>query len=240
MILYAPTVTEYAHKKRGLEMESIATPFVEFPKIARYSREVIVSEKIDGTNGQIYIVESEGHPIEGAVFEKAGLAMLVGSRTRWLKPGEDNFAFCKWAYEHGDELLTLGPGRHFGEWWGSGIQRGYGLTEKRFSLFNVMRWGLAGNKPKPIPSPDPRVVKMQSVLPPCVGLVPELWRGSFDAVPIRDIMEALVVAGSVAAPGYMNPEGVVIFHLAGNVGFKKTLAKDDEPKSKKAEGTGEG
>lgn len=29
--------------------------FVEFPKIARLSREIIVTEKIDGTNGVIYV-----------------------------------------------------------------------------------------------------------------------------------------------------------------------------------------
>ena len=28
-------------------------PYIEFPKIARYSREVVVTEKIDGTNGQV-------------------------------------------------------------------------------------------------------------------------------------------------------------------------------------------
>jgi hypothetical protein len=28
----------------------------------------------------------------------------------------------------------------------------------------------------------------------------------------------------------MKPEGIVVFHVAGNVGFKKTLEKDDVPK----------
>lgn len=37
--------------------------------------------------------------------------------------------------------------------------------------------------------------------------------------------------GSVAAPGFANPEGVVIYHTAGNVLFKKTLIKDEIPKS---------
>jgi len=27
-------------------------------------------------------------------------------------------------------------------------------------------------------------------------------------------------------PGYSRPEGIIIFHIAGNVGFKKTLEKD--------------
>jgi hypothetical protein len=29
----------------------------------------------------------------------------------------------------------------------------------------------------------------------------------------------------------MKPEGIVIFHTAGNVGFKRTIEKDDQPKS---------
>jgi hypothetical protein len=36
--------------------------------------------------------------------------------------------------------------------------------------------------------------------------------------------------GSLAAPGFMNPEGVVVFHLAAGMGFKKTLEKDEVPK----------
>jgi hypothetical protein len=37
--------------------------------------------------------------------------------------------------------------------------------------------------------------------------------------------------GSVAAPGYKFPEGIVVFHVAGNVGFKMTLDNDGVPKS---------
>ena len=52
------------------------------------------------------------------------------------------FGFARWVETNRERLITLlGPGLHFGEWWGSGIQRGYGLTkgDKRFSLFNVER-----------------------------------------------------------------------------------------------------
>ena len=194
------------------------TEFESFPKIARFSREVIVSEKIDGTNASIFIGE-DGE-------------FLTGSRKRWITPTDDNFGFSRWAHDHKDELLTLGPGRHFGEWWGSGIQRGYGLSkgEKRFSLFNVLRWCLSGDEPQRIPTADPRIVKMQDVLPPCVGLVPVLWRGKFDDMPLESIMADLRFEGSRAAPGYDKPEGIVIFHVAGNVGFKKTFDKDDQPK----------
>jgi hypothetical protein len=198
------------------------TDFVGFPKIARYSREVIVSEKIDGTNGCIYFGEDASEP------------MLVGSRTRWITPEKDNHGFARWAYDHESELRQLGPGRHFGEWWGSGIQRGYGLPkgEKRFSLFNVIRWCLHSETPQPIPCGDPRITKIQDILPACVGLVPVLWRGNFEHLQINNILDNLRTNGSRASPSFMQAEGAVIFHVAGNVGFKKTLSKDDEPKSK--------
>ena len=197
------------------------TTFTEFPKIARYSRDVIVTEKIDGTNAQIFIGE-DGE-------------FLTGSRTRWITPEDDNFGFSRWAHEHKEEILTIGPGRHFGEWWGSGIQRGYDLPkgEKRLSLFNVSRWCLHGQTPQQIPMADPRIIKMQDVLPPCVGLVPILWRGKFDDLNPNAILGQLVLSGSQAAPGFLRPEGIVVFHVAGCVGFKKTIEKDDEPKSKK-------
>jgi len=193
--------------------------FVRFPKIARYSREVIVTEKIDGTNSVIYIGD-DGE-------------FLTGSRTRWISPQDDNYGFSRWAHEHREELLTLGPGHHFGEWWGGGCQRGYGLPkgEKRLSLFNVQRWCLHGHEPQQIPTGDPGVIKAQTVLPPCVGLVPVLWHGLFDELDVHAVLSDLLTNGSRAVPGYMNPEGVVVYHVAGNVSFKKTLEKDDALKS---------
>jgi hypothetical protein len=192
-------------------------PFTEFPKMARLSRECIITEKIDGTNAQIYITE------DGDLF--------TGSRTRWVTPESDNFGFARWAQEHREELMLLGPGRHFGEWWGKGIQRGYGVPDKRLSLFNVTRWCLHGTEPQPIPSADPNIRRRQGVLPPCVGLVPVLFRGTFCTQAAQAVLESLILAGSVAAPGFMNPEGIVVFHTAGSVGFKKTIHKDEVPKS---------
>lgn len=194
-------------------------PFQGFPKIARLSREIIITEKIDGTNAQILITE------DGQV--------LAGSRIRWITPQEDNYGFAKWVEEHKQELLKLGVGRHFGEWWGGGIQRKYNLpkNEKRFSLFNVTRWTLFNTEPKRIPMIDPNIEKYQEVLPECVGLVPVLYRGIFDTTKIEEVINDLKVNGSYASEGFMNPEGIVIFHITGNVGFKKTIEKDEIPKS---------
>jgi hypothetical protein len=186
--------------------------FVEFPKIARLAREIIVTEKIDGANGVIYVGE------DGEV--------LVGSRSQWIATrangGADNFGFASWAEAHADELRTLGPGRHYGEWWGSGIQRGYGLQkgEKRFSLFNVSRWL------------DEMGGLTALARPPCCHVVPILYRGVFDTTAINDCLEILKIGGSRAAPGFMKPEGVVVFHPQGNIGFKKTIERDEEWKGR--------
>jgi hypothetical protein len=208
--------------------------FNEFRKIPRLSREVIITEKIDGTNAQVCIEALDGHASEdpACVYQKDGLAMWTGSRNRWITPAQDNFGFSKWAVDHADELLLLGPGRHYGEWWGSGIQRGYGLPkgERRFSLFNVQRWCLHGETPAAIPNANPTIQKLQDVLPACVGLVPVLGRFEFDTNGIKLTMRQLGIVGSQAAPGFMNPEGIVIYHVAGNLYFKKTFEKDESPK----------
>ena len=194
--------------------------FVEFPKMPRLKRECIITEKIDGTNACIKITE-DGQ-------------FLTGSRTRWITPTDDNYGFSKWAHDHKDELMGLGVGTHFGEWWGSGCQRGYGLSkgEKRWSLFNVARWCLHSNVPEPIASADPRVIKWQQKLPACCHLVPVLFRGEFDTARVDECLEHLRICGSQASPGFMKPEGVVCFHVAGNFGFKTTLEKDHEYKEK--------
>lgn len=193
--------------------------FVEFPKIARLRRECIITEKIDGTNASIRITE-DGQ-------------FLTGSRSRWITPDDDNYGFAKWANEHKSELLTLGVGTHFGEWWGSGCQRGYGLTkgEKRWSLFNVARWCLHGQEPQRMPTADPRIEKWQDVLPACCHLVPVLFRGMFDTARVDEAIAELRLNGSKASPGFMKPEGVICFHVAGNIGLKTTLEKDAERKS---------
>jgi hypothetical protein len=191
--------------------------FVGFPKMARLTRECVITEKIDGTNAQILITEDH--------------EFFAGSRTRWITPEQDNHGFARWAYDHKDELMQLGPGRHFDEWWGSGIQRHYGLKEKRWSLFNTSRWCLHDQEPLPIPTADPRVVRMQERLPACCHLVPVLYHGTFSTGVAEAKLINLKEFGSVAAPGFRNPEGIVVFHTAGNVGFKKTIEKDEQPKS---------
>jgi len=175
--------------------------FQGFPKITRLSRDMIVSEKIDGTNASV-IVDEDG-------------TVAAASRTRLITPEDDNFGFARWVKDHEDELRTgLGIGRHFGEWWGGKIQRGYGLKDKRFSLFNVSRWN-AENKPE------------------CCEIVPVLYTGLFTTDAILDTLNRLAANGSSAVPGFMDPEGIVIYHTAAGVMFKKTIKGDEKPKGSK-------
>jgi len=191
-------------------MDEVQIPkFVPMPKIGRLSRGCTISEKIDGTNASIYIGSEENG--DGYLF-------LTGSRTRWITPSDDNYGFSRWAHANKEELLKLGPGHHFGEWWGLGIQRGYGLKEKRFSLFNVNRWR------------DGRDER-----PACCGVVPLLYEGLFEASAIESALNGLRLAGSVAAPGWTKPEGIVVYHQATKTLFKKTLEKDEQPKGKSDE-----
>lgn len=175
-------------------------PFVAFPKIPRLRRTVVITEKIDGTNAQIVVLE------DGTV--------LAGSRNRWLTPEKDNFGFAKWVKDHEEELRTgLGVGQHFGEWWGLGIQRGYGLDHKRFSLFNVNRWA-DGRAPRPT----------------CCHVVPMLAQHTLSDGLLDGVLEKLRTEGSVAAPGFMKPEGVVTFMVASRSLYKTLLDNDEEPK----------
>jgi hypothetical protein len=206
--------------------------FSGFGKIARLSRGCVVTEKIDGTNAQVRVVrfprsngdsEPTGDGMGVCVFREtdgAWYALYAGSRTRWITPAQDNYGFAAWAWLHRRELVNgLGEGEHFGEWWGLGIQRGYGVQDKRFSLFNTGVWGAGGAREKERPE--------------CCGVVPVLWQGGVDTGRISEVLADLAGGGSVAAPGYMRPEGVVVYHVAGGHLYKKTIERDEEPKGKR-------
>lgn len=194
-------------------------PFREFNKIPRLMRDIIVTEKIDGTNAQVYIVDkADPDSLEFGptlvTAETDAYLMLAGSRTRYIKPGDDNFGFATWVKANADSLWALGPGRHFGEWWGSGIQRGYGLAkgERHWSLFNVSKWSDPASRPS------------------CCGVVPTLYTGIFDMAHIDECLARLNAEGSMAAPGFKPAEGIVVYHTALGGYFKRTILNDATPK----------
>lgn len=175
--------------------------FEAFDKIPRLNREMIVTEKIDGTNASVLVPDDDG-------------PLLVGSRNRWITPDDDNYGFARYVAEHEDTFRQLGPGRHFGEWWGQGVARKYGLDHKRFSLFNTSRWNT-------------------ETVPDGLHVVPVLSFGhTFSTRLVSNILEWLREHGSQAAPGFMRPEGVIVWHVAARTYFKATIERDAEWKGK--------
>jgi len=185
----------------------MALEFVEFPKIPRLFRDIVITEKIDGTNAAI-VISNDGSEI-GAQ-----------SRNRAITVEADNAGFAKWVQANKELLLRLGPGHHYGEWWGKGIQRNYGMEEKKFSLFNVARWS--------------DLAKWNEAKKIGLDVVPILYEGPFYTAAVDRAIEFLKTEGSLAAPGFMKPEGVIVFHKAANKLFKVTVEKDDEWKGKSA------
>ena len=197
--------------------------FQPMPKIPRLNRDMIITEKLDGTNASVWIVPIsdngfgyEGEydtPLNALAMISIGnqmYAIYAGSRNRFLSRDKDNFGFAKWVHENAEDLaMELGEGTHYGEWWGKGIQRGYGLDKKRFSLFNVSRWGMAD-------------------LSRC-NVVPTIYSGPFDTEVINTTLRNSR-GESAAAPGYTNPEGLVIFHTASRHVFKVTYEMDMDGK----------
>lgn len=196
------------------------------PKMSRLDRGVIITEKIDGTNGGIFIDESD----DGATH------VTAASKNRWLYPASisgdkstDNFGFAQWVADHEDDLIQLlGPGFHRGEWCGQGIGRNYSMKHRAFLLFNVDKHA------------DVRGTSFEDGT--IISIVPVLYRGTlldmFDPECAygrayndwSDTIEDLRTDGSNLVCGWMTPEGVVVYHTASGQSFKYTFDKNDSHK----------
>lgn len=203
--------------------------FRAYPKTPRYFRDIIITEKIDGTNSAVIIrpldeIDTNEYDHRNVIdileaSDDRTYVVAAQSRKRLITPGKqtDNYGFAGWVQSNAQQLVdSLGAGTHFGEWWGRGIQRGYGLTERRFSLFN--------------PS-----VAFQSDPPEGVDTVPVLYRGPNHTNAVQESIDGLEWYGSQAAPGYGKPEGVVVYHGAGRHSYKALLEGDDHPKGERPE-----
>lgn len=193
----------------------VVPEFRPWPKLSRWSRDVIITEKIDGTNACVII-----RKVDETTTEFVGCQ----SRSKLITPDDDNYGFAKWAYSNGKFLAhVLGEGHHYGEWWGQGIQRNYGMKKKKFSLFNSTRWKDLLNI---------NSVEKMEISDIGLDVVPVLWEGSMDEAHLRMqiVMQDLEQKGSVASAGYMNPEGIVLFHSAAGTLFKKTFENDEKGK----------
>jgi hypothetical protein len=177
--------------------------FIGFHKIDNIDRIFMnITQKIHGSNAQVFIFQ-----------EKEGFELKTGCRTRWISPENDNFGFSRFIYDHKDEFIEkLGPGRHFGEWAGPGINSGEGLKEKTFFLFNHNRWN-------------------NELLPERVKTVPHLYKGKFSHEMIELVFEELKINGSKIISGYMKPEGIVV-ELDGHF-YKKVFNPEETGWTKK-------
>jgi hypothetical protein len=192
---------------RDMEKEAArlaALPEIEFrafPKIPRLKRNITITEKLDGTNACVIITE------DGRIGAQA--------RNGLIKPGKatDNYGFAGWVQDNADELMKLGPGYHFGEWWGNGIQRKYGMKEKVFSLFQVVRWA-----------------DETGARPACCSVVPVIYEGPWSDAAVDGALGKLRQFGSAAAPGFMQPEGIIVWHHAARSYYKVLLENDDKHK----------
>lgn len=173
--------------------------FHAWPKISRFAAETMVlTEKIDGSNAAVVITEDD---------------IYAQSRSRVITPDKDNFGFARWVEDNKDSLIQdLGQGVWHGEWWGAGIQRRYGLEYKRFSLFNTYRFAEAAPYFKT----------------PSMNTVPLLYVGPFDTDVVGIISSELYRGGSMAAPGFDRPEGVVVYLRNANTQYKITDAVQGE------------
>lgn len=194
--------------------------FKEWPKTPRLLRNITITEKIDGTNAAIGIVpidhddDEDPSIIDYVRLQGQRYGVYAQSRTRLIMPGKqtDNYGFAGWVQANAGELVELlGEGLHYGEWWGNGIQRKYGMAEKWFSLFNTARYA-----------------EIETALN--LTTVPVLYEGPNDTAAVADALESLRVGGSVAAPGFMNPEGICVYQAASRQISKVTLDKNDAGK----------
>lgn len=138
---------------------------IEFKPWEKIPREnpfnATISEKIDGTNACIIIIDGE----------------IVGtqSRKRLITVEDDNFGFAQWVDENKDDIVNLGDGYHYGEWAGPGIQKNpHNLDQKRFFLFNTFRWN--PNNPN---------------RPECCDVVPVVYQGVIDGDTISNALKEL-------------------------------------------------
>lgn len=194
--------------------------FEPWPKIGRLRRECTITEKLDGTNAQICF-GPEGELLVGSrkreIFPNGTVPDSVPNPDGTIKyqKGTDNYGFAQWVHDNRDDLFEfLGEGRHFGEWYGGGIQRGYGLETKRFALFNTGRFG-PGRQEIPL--------YLESV-----GLesVPVIYQGAFSTEEIDEAMYQLKMGGSFAA-AFRDPEGIIVYHHALRSYAKVTFDHDD-------------
>ena len=188
--------------------------YPKYPKTHRLENiNCIISEKVDGTNGLI-------HGIYDSKTES--FKVKFGSRTRYLNPevkDGDNFGFASFYLPYKklfkklfnslrEEHSDLCDIKIYGEWFGKGIQRGYGLENKYFMPFN--KYYAAFLQQGSIPN----------IIEPYI-----FCECKYNIQESLDAMSLLRANGSYLIPGYDNPEGIIINFRDLDIRFKETINK---------------
>jgi hypothetical protein len=214
--------------------------FRNYGKIPRWGKELVwISEKLDGSNSCV-VIEDVTESVfdytnlpDNAVafieYDYASYAVYAQSRNKFIMPGKgkDNFGFAAYVQDNAIALVkVLGVGYHYGEWYGSGIQSGYGLLngERRFALFPTGRHTMWSDDYE----------KYTAV--PRLEIAPELYEGPFgEGNCIEDCLNLLRTEGSFAhsARGFARPEGVVVQFKLSGARYKAFVNDDGIPKSLK-------
>lgn len=191
--------------------------FIKWPSTPRFHKGLSITEKIDGTNACIRILNGE---------------VTAQSRKRIITPESDNFGFASWVYENAGALTdVLGYGVHFGEWFGEGIQKNpLGIEGKRFAHFSP--WKFNDTEKERIENSG------------LVEFVPILFEGQADYLTIPHVIQELELYGSKVpgakkiANGYAHEpdqhaaaEGVIVWHRESQQKYKILLENDEIHKS---------
>ena len=187
--------------------------YSSFPSIERLENiYCVISEKIDGTNGLIEINETN---------------VRFGSRNRYISFSDDNAGFANFFKDYEARFKDAAkdittdksyPLRIYGEWFGRGIQRGYGLKDKFFMPFSSFY--------------SEKLIEYQvpNVITPNI-----MYTGKFSMEVVDTCMQQLKLNGSGVVKDYKQPEGIVIFFPKYNFRLKETFDgakwKDALPKS---------
>lgn len=194
--------------------------FQAWPKTPRLFRDITVTEKIDGTNACVVFEPCSMGEETGTACDCSSYEFAAQSRNRLITPESDNAGFAAWVYENHAALFEkLGYGRHYGEWWGQKIGRKYDMTHRTFSLFNTDKWSVQVG--------DGFSHEIGGAV---LTHVPVLYRGPFAEWRIIDALKDLRDNGSFAAPGFMRPEGLCVYHSQTRSVFKVTLDNQDRGK----------
>lgn len=180
--------------------------FKSWPKTTRLYSDVIITEKIDGTNCAIIFGETPyglgaGEYTEGGGLVIDGREAVINtqSRNQLCTPSKDHMGFATWAYDNADALFdVLGFGYHYGEW------TIHGVDKPMFFLFNTYRW-------------TDKISKLQSANSQ-LSVVPVLYEGKYSTEVVENTLEFLRIHGSQVTKSV--PEGVCVYFHDNKTVFK--------------------